>query len=77
MHPSDERSRGRAEVTEVATRLVSEYSGLVPAGEVLACVARCQEELRRAGVTSALAAAIDLMAHRNLDRRIPAHPGCA
>ena len=75
MHVSDHRLRTRAELTDLATRLVSDYSGRVPADVVLSCVARCQEELRRAGAGPGMLAAVEAMARTQLEPRVPPHTG--
>lgn len=74
MHASVERLRTRAEMTDLAIHLVSDYSGRLPAGAVLACVARCSEELRRAGSASDVLGATESMVRAELDQRIPPHP---
>lgn len=73
MHVSIGRLRARAEIDALALRLVAEYSGRLPAGGVLTCVARCSEELRRSGSTSNLLAETEARARAELDLRIPAH----
>jgi hypothetical protein len=72
--PGD-RQRSRAELADLAVRLISDYSDRLPAGAVLSCVARCNEELRRTGMTVGLAAATEAMARVRLDARMPPHVG--
>jgi hypothetical protein len=53
--------------------LIAHYSGVIPAGSVMRCVARCQEHLLRAGVRDGLVAAVEASARRRLDGAVPAH----
>jgi hypothetical protein len=62
-------------MTDLAVHLVSDYSDRLPAGAVFACVARCREELRRAGVTSDVLIVTEALVRANLDQRIPPHAG--
>ncbi|MFC3807633.1 hypothetical protein [Terrabacter sp. MAHUQ-38] len=51
--------------------LVAEWSERVPAGVVIATVARCRKELFRAGVRDGLAAATEELARRRLQSQAP------
>jgi hypothetical protein len=46
--------------------LVREFDPLLPAGEVIATVARCRQELTRSGVRRGLATATEAMARARL-----------
>ena len=48
-------------------------AGLLPAGTVIRCVARTQEQLRRAGVRAELAVVAEASARHRLSRLVPAH----
>jgi hypothetical protein len=52
--------------TALTSRLVSEYRGILPPGTVMRCVARCREQLRRAGVRAGLEHAVEAMARYRL-----------
>jgi hypothetical protein len=74
--PSDpaERSRIRAEIDDLAARLVSAYSGRLPAGAVRASVTRCTTELRRAGTRGHdVTAMLEKAVRAQLDRSVPPH----
>ena len=70
-----DRQATRSQLTEAALRLAAEFGDHLPAGTVFACLARCTEELRRAGLRSGLASASEAMARTRLVQRLPAHPG--
>jgi hypothetical protein len=75
MHASSHRHRARAEIDELALRLVGEYSERLAAGVVIAWVARCREELLRAGATSNLVGDTEARVREELNVRIPPHSG--
>jgi hypothetical protein len=65
----------RAELQRVVDLLLEEYRGVVPAGSVIRCVARCTEIATRTGVPRpALAPAVERMARATLDGRSQAGP---
>ncbi|MFH5824874.1 hypothetical protein [Georgenia sp. AZ-5] len=59
----------RRNVHAVVDQLVGEFGSSLPAGTVVAEVARCQAALIRAGVRSGLAPATEAMARCRLSRR--------
>ena len=52
--------------------LIAEFSGLVTAGSVMRCIARCREQLRRSGVRHGLVPATQAAARVKLTAAIPA-----
>jgi hypothetical protein len=69
----DPRRSSRQELRTVSIGLVAEFSGRVPAGEVLRCIARAREDLLRAGVDAGLAVAAESLARTRLLAIVPAH----
>lgn len=63
LHPTHELSLG-----ESAAALIAEFGGQLPPGQVLTCIVRCRESLRRAGVRDGLATATAAMARARLLR---------
>ncbi len=53
-------------IREVTGHLVAEYRGTLPPGTVLRCVARCRQQLRRAGMRAGLDHAVEAMARHRL-----------
>ena len=60
------RHAAYAELLQMTEALIAEYAGQVPAGRVLSCVARCREELLRAGVRAGLVTATEAAARVRL-----------
>lgn len=58
--------RGNDAFAVLTSRLVAEYRDALPPGAVLRCVARCRQQLRRAGVRSGLETAVEAMARHRL-----------
>ena len=59
----------RLDLLDVTHRLVGEFEGRVAAGAVLRCVARCRDEVLRAGTQVGLPEAVEAMARRRLELR--------
>ncbi|HET7310663.1 MAG TPA: hypothetical protein VFJ17_04995 [Mycobacteriales bacterium] len=54
-------------------KLIAEYAGRIPAGTVIACVARSREHLLRTGVRHGLVPATEASTHLRLAARVPSH----
>lgn len=67
------RSTARQELREVTNTLIAEYSGRLPAGTVIRCVARAREQLLRSGVRAGLPVAVEFSARIRLSTLVPAH----
>ena len=67
------RQSAHAELVALTESLIAEYSGRIPAGTVIRCVAQAREQLLRAGVRAGLAAAVESMTHIRLRTIGPAH----
>ena len=61
------------ELMAVASSLVAEFSGQLPAGTVLRGLAQTRERLLAAGVRAGLAPAAETAARAQLNRLVPAH----
>ena len=61
-----ERKRDRAKLLQVTEALIGEFAEKLPAGVVLACVARCKAELVAAGVRNGLPVATEAAARMRL-----------
>lgn len=59
----------RPELLDLTEGLVQEHAGLLPAGAVIRCVARCRDELVLMGVRDGLPDAVAAMARGRLRRR--------
>ena len=70
---AESRRATREQLLAVTTSLIAEFAGLLPAGTVIRCVARTQEQLRRAGVRAELAVVAEASARHRLSRLVPAH----
>lgn len=64
----------REQVADVTGRLAREFEGVLAPGSVLRCVARCREELVRAGVRDGLEPALEAMAGLRLRHRASGQP---
>ena len=60
------KHRAEDPIREITGRLVAEYSGALPPGTVMRCVARCRHQLRRAGIRAGLDHAVEAMARHRL-----------
>lgn len=69
--PAD-RHAVHADMLAMTERLVAEYAGRLPAGTVIACVARSREQLLRSGVRNGLVPATEAATHIRLNARLPA-----
>ena len=56
----------REDMVAMTERLVAEHEGLIPAGSVIRCVARCQDRLLRAGLRHSIVAATEVAARARL-----------
>ncbi len=61
---------GRGDLIDVSDALVAEYDGLLPAGAVLRCVARCRDELLALRLGDGLSVTLEAMARRRLRARV-------
>lgn len=68
-----DRHASYAEMLAMTENLVAEYAGRVPAGTVIACVARTREQLMRSGIRHGLVPATEAATRRRLSARVPAH----
>lgn len=71
----DARRAAYEELQAVTGRLISEFAGRIPAGTVIAHVARAREQLSGSGVRSGLAVAAESMARARLRQLLPVHAG--
>jgi hypothetical protein len=67
-----QRQIARDEMLAMTDGLIAEFSGLLPAGSVMRCVARCRKQLHRSGVRHGLVAATEAAARMRLTAVIPA-----
>ena len=67
------RQTTHSELESVTSTLIAEFSGVVPAGTVIRCVAQAREQLLDSGVRAGLAAATESAARIRLRQLCPAH----
>jgi hypothetical protein len=67
------RHTTHSEIVAMTENLIAEYAGRVPAGRVIACVARSREQLLQSGVRDGLVPATEAAARVRLSARVPAH----
>ncbi len=60
----------QAELADLSQRLIVEFAGDLPAGQVLACVTRCTHHLVRNGVRAGLASTTEAMARSRLTAQL-------
>jgi hypothetical protein len=63
----------RQDVLDMTTSLVAEFAGQLPAGTVIAYVARAREQLARSGLRAELTLATEAVARQRLAELTPAH----
>jgi hypothetical protein len=69
------RKRDRARLLQLTEALIREFAEQLPAGAVIACVARCKSELISAGVRNGLPVATEAAARIRLTSLV-ATRGC-
>ena len=69
------RREAHGELQAVTGGLIAEFAGHVPAGTVIAHVARAREQLLSTGMRSGLVPATESMARARLRQLLPVHAG--
>jgi hypothetical protein len=67
-----QRRIARDEMLAMTEGLIAEFSGLLPAGSVMRCVARCRKQLHRAGIRHGLVPATEAATRMKLTAVVPA-----
>jgi len=62
----------RQDLSDVTASLIAEFTGQLPAGTVIRCVARSRDDLLRAGLRSGLIVAAESLARTRLSELLPA-----
>jgi len=69
--PAQQRRAERDEWLAMTEGLIGEFAGLVTAGSVMRCIARCRKQLHRSGVRDGLVPATEAAARAKLAAAIP------
>jgi hypothetical protein len=69
--PSQQRRAERDEILAMTEGLIAEFSGLVSAGSVMRCIARCRKQLHRSGIRHGLVPATEAAARVKLTAVVP------
>ena len=64
----------RHALLDTTDRLVTELGVHLPAGSIIRCVVRCRDELWLLGVRDGIVEAVEAMARRRLQNRLPVLP---